>query len=355
MKIKIPKLKILKNNRWFFSLVLIFILVAGWIIFDYKSQKEPIKKDVAGIAQQKSNANADNPKTDTSKVIECFNGVPKQQSISELIENLNILYYSDNFKMENGTYSKTDFEAKLDKDQLFYNEDKTKIASILTIWEGGTGKFKYLVVAGIDYCQIKDLGDRTIIQNVQISKDDDSVSVTGLFHGPNDGECCPTVKKTITFSREKESDQVYNLEIERLSQYIKNLTANNIQEKQSCKYTSGDIALENLKKLPEVTKSLANTVIKDDIKYYTALDLEEENDKYYFFRLHHAEKDLREPPRKGDYLMLTYNQYVVDKCTGKPITSRWLHDENGNTVSFHENPEYLDYDANRTYTQTIFW
>lgn len=50
-------MKYLKNKRWIFSLILILILVAGWIIFDYKSQKEPVKKEVAAASDQKANIN----------------------------------------------------------------------------------------------------------------------------------------------------------------------------------------------------------------------------------------------------------------------------------------------------------
>ena len=95
-------MKYLKNNRWIFGLILILTIVSGWIVFDYRNQKEPIKKDVAGIAQQKSSTDADNPKTDATKTLECYNSVPEQQSISELIENLSIFYL--NFSLLTRTY-----------------------------------------------------------------------------------------------------------------------------------------------------------------------------------------------------------------------------------------------------------
>lgn len=137
----------------------------------------------------------------------------------------------------------------------------------------------------------------------------------------------------------------------------------------SCNPVSEDLAIQNVKKLPEVQNWLDGTpYVKDDIEIgvgfedanMVAWDGGDKDDPHYHIRVFHTERSLTDQPKGGGYFMHTYNEYIVDKCTGKLITSRWLYDQNGNVVSHEENPDFLIKDSsgnysNDNYKKTIFW
>jgi len=82
------------------------------------------------------------------------------------------------------------------------NDQKDDAAVILNTTGGGSGQFRELtLMINRDgkplYLTGKELGDRVIINSVNIVSGE--IILDMIVHGPNDGLCCPTVKKIIKY------------------------------------------------------------------------------------------------------------------------------------------------------------
>jgi hypothetical protein len=110
----------------------------------------------------------------------------------------------DKMKFNNGNYSDSGQESSIGNIKISRLPTDEEIAPVLvsTQYIGGNGKPIYLYVVKCKSGKIAvskglDLGDRVSIQSV--SMNGDIAKVSGVFHGPDDGQCCPTLNITFYY------------------------------------------------------------------------------------------------------------------------------------------------------------
>lgn len=290
MKIKFPNWKKMKNNRWILGLVVIIILIAGFVVFDFKNSRKQNTK----------------PKTDSVLSV-------------ENLKNASYNIEGDEFKLVDGTFRYNDssddsnnFLAELDTEHIAYGNNMAAV--IITQHEGASGQFRNLLIMGINKDnQIKqisttigDLEDRSVIQIVSFL--DNTISIKGLFHGLNDGMCCPTLEKTL----------VYNLTSD--DKLVLRPNSNDIKEvaaAETCKKPiSQEEAVQVVKKLPEVQQFINKVGWNKPAPEVTSeptVDFDAEVGNYYSIHVYELVSD----KNYNDSHTATFNWYKVDKCTGE--------------------------------------
>ena len=187
------------NWKYILIIVILAVIVGVSVFYQWQALKEEVKISEIEIPE---------------KITEVSEGTETQLTL-DAIKNTEYhsLAYNKTIKLINGSYTeKYEFETasvlsiRIYDDKIAFgdldNDKREDAVVILTSSGGGTGNFRELaVVLNKDgkpsYLTSKELGDRVIINSVTIKSG--IITLDMVVHGPEDGLCCPSVKKIFKY------------------------------------------------------------------------------------------------------------------------------------------------------------